>query len=311
MTRQLQGRSPTEAVAYREMLRLASTGQTIELGVAIEVVQRARDELGLDRYRGGRASDLVQRATKGYRLNEGADSDALFRKDGRSLVPVAREWRRDWRLLFAPRHGAVRSLAAEGLVLGPDAARVARRACDGTSRFIPPDPVLPEVDLVVGRGDEVRGALLAYERRRQPDSRLPRSIPGIYFHRRGATIYVGKTGEVVTRHRGHAREGEVDWMVFVARCADEGPMGGDVLGAAEALLIQLLAEIAHLNNKDGGRDTAPGSLRELREAAAFAMVAAASLVRLHRDREVNVPLHRAVGAGFLAEELARPAPRPA
>ena len=267
--------SPVESVAYREMLRLASTGQPLALGAAVEAVQRARVELGLEPYRGGRASDLVQKFTVGYRLHEASSRPPLFRKDGRLLIPIAPDWHRDWRLLFAPRHGVVRALARDGLMLDADAARVARRNCDGTWRFVPPEPVLPEVDVVHGQGDDIRRSMQAFEAARQRESRLAQGTPGVYFFGRGGVLYIGKTEEILTRERGHRRSGALDWLILVARCADEGPMGGDVLGCAEALLISFWSELESLANASGGRDTAPANLQTLREAAAFATVAAA------------------------------------
>jgi hypothetical protein len=281
----LQGRSTMEAVAFAEMVRLAATGRPMQLGVAVEAVQRARVDVGLQPYKGGSASDLVQRFTAGYKLHGEESRPPLFRKDGRLLVPVARDWHPDWRLLFTPRHGAVRALARDGLLLDPAAAVAAKRSCPGHGRFLPPDAVLPEVDVVAGPGAEIREHLLKHHAARQSDSRFVQGVPGIYFLSRGEGLYVGETGEVLTRHRQHSRKTKapITWMAFVSRCADEGPLTSDALGAAEALLISFWSQVATLDNASGGRDTAPADLRTLREATAFATVAAAALVRLHRQ----------------------------
>jgi hypothetical protein len=171
--------------------------------------------------------------------------------------------------------------------------------------------VLPEVDIVAGPDDKIRGHLVQHHAARQCDSRLVQGVPGIYFLSRGQGLYVGKTDEVLTRHHQHPRKTPITWLAFVTRSADEGPMTSDALGAAEALLSSFWSQVATLNNVSGRRDTAPADLRTLREARAFATVAAAVLCRLHRQGRGGIVLPFAAPRVEIYAEVAAPSTHPA
>jgi hypothetical protein len=293
---------PWVQVAYRDLLWLASLGRPLTHGAAVNAVQAARRSLGLLPYAGGRASDLVQRFTKGYALFERHGGVPLFLKAGpNQLMPVARNWKADWRLLYAPRHDAVRAIADSGS-LGLVSATTAVPAGDAVWHFRPHDPVLPEINVVVGVGEATAAELARFVAGRNaqgPSRRFLRGLPGVYLYSRDNRLYVGQTEEVTTRERSHRRIGAMDWFAFSTPVTEERAPDANVTSATEALLIQFWGEVTPMMNRCGGTDSAPETLTDLRVAAGLATSAAAALLRLHRDDAgVTLPVHPKLVPGY-------------
>jgi len=257
---------------------MLTAGRPVRLKFAAELVQEARTSLGFAPYKGGRASDLIQKLTDGYSLSGTSSSAPLFRRTSdRCLEPVARGWKRDWRSMFAPTHRFVRSLAHTGEIVSvPDGSP------DTLHRFAPLDPVFPDVEVVVADRDSARNALSTYEAGRRAREEYAHGVPGLYFYvAKDGALYVGETDEPGTRVHSPERR-PFSWIVFIARAAEEGPMNSDVLRASEALAITLWREVALVANGNNGSDKAPRQRFQLREASAFVTVASAALLKVHR-----------------------------
>lgn len=294
--------TPLLAVLHREFLRRAyamvKSGRPLRLKSAAEVVQEARQGIGLKALRGGRPSDLMQKLTGGYRLSDGVNA-TLFRKTAdRTLEPVTRDWQRDWRKLFAPTHGAVRSVEHAAELIAPPSD-------DGCQfyRVASMDPVLPDVDAIASNRKEARNVLGRYQKRRCATEEFEQGVPGLYFHLDDdGKLYVGQTDEPSTRVGGPTKR-LFSWHLFVARAPEEGGMSLDVLRAAEALAITFWKEVAEVANANDGCDKAPMNRFQLREAAAFVTVASAALLKFHRmgssaPHNIAIPFRDGVGDSY-------------
>lgn len=295
-------------VLSRVVLRRAwvsrNAGAPVRLRDATELIQEARRSVGLPAYRGGAASDFIQRNTDGYKLNEG---NPVFKKtDGGGLEPLAKDWERDWRTIFAPDHSTVRELERNGeLVRVPHATDPTIRY-----RFVPMDPSYPEADIIVTNREDARPALTRFANSWIGESSFEIGVPSLYFfHADPPTnkIYVGQTDEPSTRV-GSPNQRPFLWHVLIVRAKEEGAMTTDVLKAAEALAIMFWGEISHIANGKGGADKIPSRRSDLREATSFASVASAALLGLHRIGDlggirISIPFKDEIAETYLEEQL--------
>lgn len=309
---------PWVRVLFREVLWRASIGHSSRLSDIEAAVNLARTAIGLKGYAstGGAASQAGQELTWGYKNCKKGKKDVLFRKDVDGHVgPYREEWLDDWRRLYAPRHLTIRTLGQSGQLLQKAEPKGVFRRMMTDYRFIPHDPVYPEVDFVWGDAVEFPKRLDALLKARlaalggdehfadhghpKVRRRLSQAIRGVYFKAQGGNeLYIGKTDEPDTRERLH-HDGGYDWFLFVVPAWEEELPNKDVIDTAEALLIAAWREVANVQNKNGGTDTPPAT-GALRDAVALATVASGLLVRLHRDGKygIKVPFHKDVADGY-------------
>ncbi len=303
MSSKLSQTKASQAVFYREFLRRAhAMGKGFTFKEALEIMQCARKELGLQPYKDGSASGMLQTLTKGYSLNKRISKNfknpPFTKNSNEELEPSDKNWGKNWHLFFAPRHSMVRWLECTGKLVPITQEGISYH------RFIPMYPVFPEVDIVVSKRENAQKTLLKYEKTRQ-SAEFKHGVPGLYFKfNNNTSIYIGKTDE--PHIRSMAKRPPFDWIVFVSRAHEEGLMSLDVLNTSEALLITFWSEITRISNNQKGVDKAPVQRSRIREASSFVAVVSAALLQIH-SRSVSpslpfaIPFKKGIGEVYFLD----------
>jgi hypothetical protein len=266
----LQYSSPVDAVFLRRLAWEEHVAKrTPKVGDALRYVNDVRNELGLapfgPRGTSGGGDAFVQDLRKRN----------LIQQERATASVTDKKWELEWRLLRAPTHGMVRSLAA-------DPVWQANAKEDGCQRFRfrVRDPAVPELEVFAGTVPELR-ATCARAR-------------GVYFLGTAGGMYLGKTDEFETRGFAHALKKSPTWAVFIRLVEDHQFLTLDSLNATEGLLISFWMEVAAVGNGNRGSDQMP-AFAYLQQGVLFALGAAAALLWLHARDDVagvRIPFKR-------------------
>jgi len=238
----------------------------------VEILQRAREELGMPRTKGGN-QDLSYRKLK--------PKIDLVEKNGKV-------WKADWRRLYLPSHRRVRGLSDNPVIL---------EGKDRLSDTISEQPVtfntwlrhtaLPSLTVFIGRG---KAKNEKFGNRR-----------GVYFLRTSSGLYIGQSTEFGIRNPYHLKKREVTWWCFVTPTETSDALSLDSLNATESLLISFWNEICHTENSRSA-DQQPAS-KYLQEAVLMVEAASAILIWLVRekkfgDKDSTLPFKGRKGGGW-------------